>query len=92
MCVWEDLFFDEPDCLSFLEPSYLSNLLEIKNYSIHIDLINLTLSMRRYEFWDLIWQLNSLRFGMHDRYVVNICPVGLKEYKKIYWLVSSYPS
>jgi hypothetical protein len=22
---------------------------------------------------------------MHDRYVVNICPVGLKEYKKIYW-------
>jgi hypothetical protein len=48
----EDLFFDKPDCLSFLEPSYLSNQLEIKNYSIHIDLINLILSMRRYEFLD----------------------------------------
>ena len=94
MCVWEDPFFDKPssDCLSFLEPSCLSNQLEIKNYSIHIDLINLTLSMRRDEFLDPIWQLNSLRFGMHDRYVVNICPVGLKENKKIYWLVSSYPS
>lgn len=70
MCVWEDSFFDKPDCLSFLGPSYLSNQLEIKNYSIHIDLINLTLSMRIYEFLDPIWQLNSLRFGMHDHYVV----------------------